>query len=251
MPMPRLDHKIVVVTGAAHGIGNAIVQLFAAEGASVFLADVDAAAGKKTAGAIRRAGGRAEFVRCDVASPGQVEKVVKRAAMESGRIDVLCNNAALLGKGHRAGDAPVTEWERSFRVTLMGTQHFTKAVLPFMMRRRGGSIINISSVQGLVGARDSAAYTTLKTALIGFTRSVASDYGAHGIRCNAICPGAIHTRISPKPGSELHQRQLDKTLLGRIGEPREVAQAALFLASEEASYITGVALPVDGGWTAI
>jgi NAD(P)-dependent dehydrogenase (short-subunit alcohol dehydrogenase family) len=120
-----------------------------------------------------------------------------------------------------------------------------------MIRAKAGSIINISSVQGLVAGRNSAAYTTTKHALIGFTRSVACDYGQHNIRCNAICPGAITTRISPPPGSELHQRQIGKTFLGRTGEPREVARAALFLASEDSSYITGAVLTVDGGWTAM
>jgi NAD(P)-dependent dehydrogenase (short-subunit alcohol dehydrogenase family) len=249
--MSRLQGKVAIVTGGAQGIGKAIAEVFAGEGAIVFIADIDAKAGRQTADEICRASGKAVFVRCDVASAKQVQRVAKLAANETGRIDVLCNNAAFLGQWHGAGDAPVAEWEKCFRVTLMGTQYFTRAVLPFMVRRRSGSIINISSVQGLVGARTSASYTSIKHALLGFTRSVACDYGAHGIRCNAVCPGAIHTRISPKPGSELHKRQLSKTMLGRIGEPREVAQAALFLASDESSYITGVALPVDGGWTAI
>src|SRR6185503_6087030 len=124
-------------------------------------------------------------------------------------------------------------------------------VLKFMAAQKSGSIINISSIQGLVGGRNSVAYTTIKTGLIGFTRSVAYDYGAQNIRCNAICPGAIRTRISPEPGSEMHQRQISKTFLGRTGETREVASVALFIASDESSYVTGAILPVDGGWTAM
>jgi NAD(P)-dependent dehydrogenase (short-subunit alcohol dehydrogenase family) len=120
-----------------------------------------------------------------------------------------------------------------------------------MLRQRSGSIINIASVQGLVGARNSVAYTSVKHGIVGFTRSVAYDYGPHNIRANAICPGAIHTRISPEPGDELYQRQISKTFLGRVGVPREVAMAALFLASDAASYVTGAAIPVDGGWTAM
>ena len=120
-----------------------------------------------------------------------------------------------------------------------------------MMKQKSGSIINVSSVQGLVGGRNSAAYTTVKHALIGFTRSVAYDFGSHNIRCNVICPGAITTRISPPTGSELHERQISKTFLGRIGQPAEVAYPALFLASDESSYVTGAVLTVDGGWTAM
>src|SRR5581483_3281571 len=169
----------------------------------------------------------------------------------NGRIDVLCNNAAYLGPGHAALEAADEEWERCYRVSLLGTQHFIAAVLPHMIAQKEGSIVNISSVQGLVGARDSAAYTSIKHGLIGLTRSVAYDYGPQNIRANAICPGAIHTRISPNPGDELYQRQIAKTFLGRVGAPREVAYAALFLASAASSYITGAALPVDGGWTAM
>jgi NAD(P)-dependent dehydrogenase (short-subunit alcohol dehydrogenase family) len=178
--------------------------------------------------------------------------VVKRALGKNGRIDVLCNNAAYLARQwHKAAEAPDDEWEKSFWVSLMGTEFFTREVLPPMIKEKGGSVINISSIQGIVAGRSSAAYTTMKHGLIGFTRSVAYDYGSHNIRCNAICPGAIRTRISPEPGSELHQRQVSKTFLGRVGEPREIATAALFLASDESSYVTGAVLAVDGGWTAM
>ena len=119
-----------------------------------------------------------------------------------------------------------------------------------MIRNKSGSIINIASMQGLVAGRSSAVYTSMKHALVGLTRSTALDFGPQGIRANAICPGPIRTRISPPLGSEMHQRQIAKTMLARTGEPREVASAAVFLASDESSYITGVALPVDGGWTA-
>ncbi len=249
--MPRLEKKIAIVTGGAHGIGKAIAEIFSAEGARVFIADLDETAGEETAATIRQQSGDATFIRCDVSSMIDVAAVVQSAAKKTGRIEVLCNNAAYLGQGHRAGEASDDEWEKSFRISLMGTQLFTREVLPFMQKQTSGSIINISSIQGIVGARNSAAYTSIKHALVGFTRSVAYDYGAQNIRCNAICPGAIRTRISPEIGSELHERQISKTFLGRTGEPREVATAALFLASDESSYITGAILPVDGGWTAM
>ena len=248
----RLENKVTLVTGGAHGIGRAIATLFAEEGARVFIADLDTQAGKASADAIVKAGGEAVFISCDVSKAAQVKRAVKHVLRQTDRIDALCNNAAYISKTwHNAGDAPDQEWEKCFRVSLMGAELFTRAVLPFLVRQKSGSIINISSMLGLVAGRSCAAYTSIKHALIGLTRSVAYDYGAHNIRCNAICPGPITTRISPKPGSELYQRQISRNFLGRVGKPSEVAYAALFLASDESSYVTGAVLPVDGGWTAM
>ena len=245
--MIALENKVAIVTGGAHGIGRAIAEVFAEAGARVVIADLDAEAGRAVAASLRNA----RFVPADVSVPADVEAVVATAAGITGRIDVLCNNAAYLGPFHAAAETTEEEWERSFRVSLLGAQRFIAAVLPYMVRQRAGSILNISSVQGLVGGRDSAAYTSVKHGLIGLTRSVAYDYGPHNVRANAICPGAIQTRISPRPGEELYQRQIGKTFLGRTGTPRDVAYAALFLASDAASYITGAILAVDGGWTAM
>jgi NAD(P)-dependent dehydrogenase (short-subunit alcohol dehydrogenase family) len=249
--MHRLANKTAIVTGAAHGIGKAIAEAFAKEEASVFIADLDEAAGHAVVEGIRKQNGMATFIKCDVSNAEQVAQVVKTASEKNGRIDVLCNNAAYISNWHNSGDSPDDEWEKCFRISMMGTQFFTREALRFMVPQKSGSIINISSIQGLVGGRNSAAYTTIKTGLIGFTRSVAYDYGPQNIRCNAICPGAIRTRISPPIGSEMHQRQISKTFLTRVGEPHEVAGPAVFLASDEASYITGAVLAVDGGWTAM
>lgn len=244
--MITLENKVAIVTGAAHGIGRSIAEIFAEAGAHVVAADIEEASWNTG-----DASAKTTFVCADVGIPHDVRKVVDIAAAIHGRIDILCNNAAYLGAAHAAADATDEEWERCYRISLLGTQHFIAAALPYMIRQQSGSIINMASVQGMVGARDSAAYTSIKHAIIGLTRSVAYDYGPQNVRANAICPGAIQTRVSPKLGDALHQRQIDKTFLGRTGMPREVAYAALFLASDAASYVTGAVLPVDGGWTAM
>lgn len=247
----RLKDKITIVTGAAHGIGKAIAEGFAAEGAWVLVGDIDDAAGETTASSIRQRGGRAVFAHVDISSVDQICTAVDLAAKQNGRIDALCNNAAYISRWHDLATSDENEWRKCIDVSLMGTVNFTKMVLPYMIQQRNGSIIHVSSIQGMVGARGSAAYTTVKTALIGLTRSAAYDYGPHNVRVNALCPGAIQTRISPKPGEPLYERQVSKTFLGRVGKPEEIAGPAVFLASEESSYVTGAVIPVDGGWTAM
>lgn len=246
----RLKDKVAIVTGAAHGIGRAIAELYAEEGAAVLIADVDAAAGGELAQALRARGGRAEFRQTDVASKEAVAEAVGTAARWTGRIDVLCNNAAYLGEFHGVLEASDEEWDRCLRVQLLGANNCTRAVLPYMLRQKAGSIVNIVSIQAMVGCPTSVAYTAAKAGLLGFTVSAAYDYGKDNIRVNSLCPGPIQTRISPKPGDPAYEWQCAQTSLGRVGQPREVAQAALFLASDESSYVTGVTLPVDGGWTA-
>jgi NAD(P)-dependent dehydrogenase (short-subunit alcohol dehydrogenase family) len=246
----QLSGKTALVTGAAHGIGKAISVALAEAGASVLLTDIDDEAGESAAAEIRARAQSASYRSADVANVEHVQRAVELAVQATGRLDILCNNAAHLVFQELLETLP-REWDRSIAVSLSGAANFIRASLPHMIRQGSGSIINIASVQGLVGGRTSAAYTAGKTGMIGLTRSVAFDYGGHGIRVNAVCPGAIRTRISPAEGSELHARQIGKTMLGRTGEPREVAAAVLFLASDEASYITGAILAVDGGWTAM
>ena len=235
--MIDLKGKSALVTGAAHGIGEAIANLFEDAGARVLRVDIESTDEDWNC-------------RADVRSAEHADNAVRRLVQKAGGIDVLVNNAAWMGPGHALLEAGDEEWRNAFEVNLLGARNFARAALGFMLPKQQGSIINIASVQAIAAARDSVAYTTTKSGLIGFTRSIAYDYGPQGIRANVICPGAIRTRISPAEGSELHARQISKTFLSRIGSPADVAYAALYLASDVSAYVTGAVLPVDGGWSA-
>lgn len=248
--MDRLKEKIAVVTGGANGIGRAICELFAEEGAWVLVVDIEEQAGQLMVDAIHSRGGKAQFCRADVSKQDEVQNAVETAAAQCARIDILCNNAAYLSPDfHAVLESTDEEWRQCIDVALMGTHYFTKAVLPYMLAQKQGSIVNIVSIQGMEGMMSSAAYTATKAALLGYTMSVSYDYGPQNIRINSLCPGAIQTRISVDAENPHHRWQCDQTTLGRVGQPGEVAWAALFLASDESSYVTGITLPVDGGWT--
>jgi len=249
--MDRLRGKTSIVTGGANGIGRAIAEKFAEEGAWVLVADREEQSGREVVAAICAKGGAAEFCQADVSKQEDVQRAVEVAAAYSRRIDILCNNAAYLSPDFRAAlESTDDEWRKCIDVTLMGTHRFTKAVLPYMMSQRAGSIVNIVSIQAMEGMMTSVAYTATKAALLGYTMSVCYDYGSYNIRINSLCPGAIRTRIAGPEGDAHYQWQCDQTTLGRPGQPNEVAWAAVFLASDESSYVTGITLPVDGGWTA-
>src|SRR4051794_4656334 len=249
--MYRVKDKVSIVTGAANGIGRAIAERFASEGAWVLVIDIEEGTGRKVVETIESSGGRAAFARGDVSKREDVRHAVELAAAQTGRIDVLCNNAAYLGPDfHGALDSTDDEWRKCIDVALMGTHYFTQATLPYMIAQKAGSIVNVASIQGMEGMMTSAAYTATKAALLGYTMSVCYDYGLDNVRINSLCPGPIQTRIAEGPDNQHYQWQCDQTTLGRVGYPDEVAWAALFLASDEASYVTGVTLPVDGGWTA-
>jgi NAD(P)-dependent dehydrogenase (short-subunit alcohol dehydrogenase family) len=247
----RLRDKVAIVTGGANGIGKAICELFAEEGAWVLVVDVEERAGQSVIDAMRAHGGKGEFCRADVSTQDEVRRAVEMAAAHNGSIDVLCNNAAYFSPNfHAALESTEEEWRKCIDVALMGTHYFTKAVLPYMLAREKGSIVNVVSIQAMEGMMTSVAYTATKAALLGYTMSICYDYGPRNIRINSLCPGPIQTRVSAGIGDPHHQWQCDQTTLSRVGQPREVAWAALFLASDESSYVTGITLPVDGGWTA-
>ena len=214
------------------------------------VADIEDAPGQATVDAIRGKGGAAEYCHADVSRQDDVRRVVDLAAAHNGRIDILVNNAAYLDPDfHGALDSTDKEWNGCVNVALMGTHYFTKATLPYMIAQRHGSIVNVVSIQGMEGMMTSVAYTATKSALLGYTMSVSYDYSLHNVRVNSLCPGPIQTRQGADPSDPHYRWQCDQTTMGRVGEAREVAWAALFLASDEASYVNGVTLPVDGGWT--
>lgn len=247
----RLKDKVAIITGAGSevGIGAAIALAFSREGASITLADIDDAGCQRTADRIGDQGGDAISIRTDISSARDVEALVKATVNHFGAIHILVNNAAHMRDCAAVLETTEEGWTRSIDVTLKGAFLCSKFVIPEMIKAGGGSIINISSVGGLVGFENYAAYCAAKGGVIQLTKSLAIDYGRFKIRANAICPGPIQTGIAPQKGSKHWRYQVEMTVLGRTGNPEEVARPALFLASDESSYVTGTNLIVDGGWT--
>jgi 2-keto-3-deoxy-L-fuconate dehydrogenase len=251
--MFRLAGKVALVTGAGSGIGAAIAETLARAGAWVFATDCDAATAEATAGRIHVAGGTASSLQLDVVDERACEAAVSRVASEAGVLDVLVNNA---GIGH-VGTLVTTsgaDLDRLYRVNVRGVFNVSKAFLPAMLERRQGSIINTASIGGVVGIRDRVAYCTTKFAVVGLTKSMALDHATSGVRVNCICPGRVETpfvaaRLKEYPDPERAYREMSASQsLGRMGRPEEVAAAALYLASDEAAFVTGSALMIDGGW---
>lgn len=246
----RLKDKVAIVTGAAQGMGRGVAIHFAKEGAKVIVTDIAVEKGKETVELVKKAGGQASFVECDVSRSSEVKKMVDFAVKTFGKVNVLYNNAALqlLGK-----DSPVDElleenWDRVIDINLKGPYLCMKYAIPEMIRAGGGSIINVSSIAALVG-RKQTAYTASKGALISLTRLIAKHYAQQKIRCNAICPGPIDTQILPI--SEEQKKEFAREIpIGRYGNIEDISYCAVYLASEESSYVTGAIFVIDGGLTA-
>lgn len=251
----RLAGKVVVITGGTSGIGRASALLFAREGARVVVAGRDEEAGAATVAGIREGGrGEGHFVRTDVTDPRDVERLVAEAADHFGRIDVLYGNAGLLESG-TAPETSIEAWQRIIDVNLSGQFYLAKYGIPYLIEAGGGSIIFTGSELGLVGTSNTVAYCAAKGGVINLARAVAVDSARHQIRVNCLCPGPIRTRMltdwfeaSGDP-ARFEAIQTEPVLLGRIGEPDEIANAALFLASDESSFMTGAVMVVDGGAT--
>lgn len=255
----RLEGKSVVVTGGSSGIGRAIAMLFASEGAKVAIGDVTTEAkegGEATEAAIAAAGGTAIYEPCDVSVWGDVDRLVSRAVEEFGALDVIVNNAATLGGGTKLLETTEEDWDRVMAINAKGVFFGCKRAVQQMLTQpvKGdarGRIVNISSQHGMVCAPGKIAYGTGKAAAVYITRQVAVDYADDQIICNAVAPGRILTgKPLGGPGSDPLEYSHMRTPMPRLGRPGDVASAALFLASEDATYITGHNLMVDGGWMA-
>jgi NAD(P)-dependent dehydrogenase (short-subunit alcohol dehydrogenase family) len=247
----RLKDKVAIVTGGASGIGRATARLFAAEGAAVCIGDIDTGGGDGAVSEIAALGGQAMFVRADVSVAADAERLVNATIERYGALHVLHNNAYWATQGRTVVTLDEADWDRTLDVSLKGMYLMSHYAVPHMLRAGGGSIINMASAVGLIGTRGNPAYAAAKGAVISLTKALAIDFGKQGIRANCVAPGSIATAANAKRRKEgrWEAHVLQNTLLARTGEPEDVANAVLFLASDDSSYITGITLVVDGGAT--
>ena len=252
--MPRLDGKVALITGAGNGMGQVASVLFAREGARIVVADFSEAGGAETVAAVEAAGGEAAFVKVDVANPDQVSAMIDFAMARFGALNVLYNNAGIFP----ADDGGVTEtpeptWDRVMEVNLKGVWLGCKYGIPAMLASGGGSIVNVASFVALMGAATAQiAYTASKGGVLAMTREIAVEFGRQNIRANSLCPGPVSTPMLEELMSDPARkaRRLVHIPMGRLGQAEELAKAALFLASDDSSFMTGAQLVVDGGITA-
>ncbi len=243
-----LSGQVALVTGGAQGLGRAIAQTLAGAGAAVVCVDVNAEVLQAAVAAINAAGGKAEGLTCDVTDAQRVAAVVDEVVARHGKLDILVNNAGVTRDSliMRMKD---DQWDLVLNINLKGTFLFTRAASRPLMKSRRGRIINVASVSGMMGNPGQANYSASKAGVIGLTRTVARELAGRNVTVNAVAPGFIATEMAAKLGEEIIEQVKKETPLGRLGEPQDVADAVLFLASEAASFITGHVLVVDGGLT--
>lgn len=250
----KLENKVAIVTGAGSGMGKAIAELFAKEGAKVIAADINDISVKELIASSGNAAGEIIFSQTDVSNRNQVEAMVDLAVDKYGKLDVLVNNAGVMDKMY-----PVTEiedelWNKVMDINVNSIMYACRKAIPIMMKNGGGSIINTASIGGLFGCRAGAAYAASKFAAVGLTKNIGFMYAKEGIRCNAICPGGVNTNMLAGL-SDVSEFGRVRTGVGvplnpRVGQPEEIANIALFLASDDSSFINGTTITADAGWTA-
>ncbi|RCU48350.1 short chain dehydrogenase [Haloplanus salinus] len=249
--MNGIRDSVAIVTGASSGIGRAAARRFAEEGARVVAADVDAEGGSETAEAIRDAGGEATFVETDVSDRANVEAMVEAAVDRYGGLDFAFNNAGIEGRNDSLADQADDNWERVIDVNLKGVFLGLQAEIPAMLDDGGGVIVNTSSIAGVVGFQGVSPYVASKHGVIGLTKTAALEYGREGVRVNAISPGVIETPMVERAAAanpEMIEAVSEATPMGRVGDPEEIGDAAVWLCSDDASFVTGETLVVDGGY---
>jgi NAD(P)-dependent dehydrogenase (short-subunit alcohol dehydrogenase family) len=248
-----LHEKVALITGAGSGIGRATSVIFGREGARLVLADVAEPGGQETLRMVKDSGADAIFVRTDVSKSQDVEAVVSKAVETFGRLDCAFNNAGIGGAGKLMHEYSEEEWNRVIAINLTGVWLCMKAEITQMLKQGGGAIVNTSSIMGLTGAIRVPAYTAAKHGVTGLTKAAALEYGRHGIRINAVCPAPIYTPMlmsAFEKRPDIEQRYARSEPMKRLGQPEEVGEAVAWLCSERASYVTGLPMPVDGGYMA-
>ena len=249
----RLDGKIALVTGGSSGIGRASALAFAREGAKVVVADVTAEGGQETVRLIKEAGGEARFLKVDVARAAEVETLITQTVAAYGRLDCAYNNAGIEGAFVSTTEYPEADWDRVLAINLKGVWLCMKYEIAQMLQQGGGAIVNTASGAGLVGVAGLSAYVASKHGVVGLTKTAALEYAKAGIRVNAVCPGVIQTPMVARLTSqrpEMAEALVAAEPMGRTGKPEEIAEAVVWLCSEAASFVTGHAMSVDGGYVA-
>jgi Dehydrogenases with different specificities (related to short-chain alcohol dehydrogenases) len=248
--MKTLDNKIAIITGAGSGIGKAIAQLFAREGARVVVSDINETHGKAVVEEIKKGGGEAVFIKADSSSPDDNALLVAETIKQYGQLDIAVNNAGIGGPLALTGEYPVEGWQKTIDINLSGVFYGLRYQIPAMLQA-GGSIVNMASILGQVGTRMSPAYVAAKHGVVGLTKAAALEYADKGIRINAVGPGYIKTPLVMESlDEETRTALVGLHPMGRLGEAEEVAELVLWLASEKASFVTGAYYAVDGGYLA-
>jgi NAD(P)-dependent dehydrogenase (short-subunit alcohol dehydrogenase family) len=252
--MDRVKDKVAIITGGGSGIGEATAKLMSKEGATIAVCDIDDENGKRVAKEIKAAGGKAEFWHMNISEEKEVEKAFAEINKKFGKVNILVNNAGIVGKAQPTHETPSAEWDAVINVNLRGTFLCTKYAVPYILMAGGGAIVNVSSIMGML-AGPAIAYNTSKGGIRNLTKSDAYMYSRKGIRVNSVHPGFIITPLFTKLASKepdgldaAIKREGGKIPIGRMGEAQEIANGILFLASDEASYITGIELIIDGGY---